>query len=237
MKQLLVFICLLTLVSWTSNAQLMEGEPNGFDINHEFSLSVAAGEGFLGSLSWTHFYGIGQKKNFKVGYGLRFNSYTGSDRYFTSAPTELATDDALVDTLFMSESASMGLNLTLNAKARLFKKLEAGFNIDLAGFSFGPEKTGQYISIDPTGITEFASEQTAKPTPGNLLLLGTNDIGMINSEFYLGYWLTDKLNLRAGMNYLFTEYTTNNELHNENDRFRDYPLMPFIAINFSSKRN
>jgi hypothetical protein len=64
----------------------------------------------------------------------------------------------------------------------------------------------------------------------NALLISDNDRGSLNSELYGRYWLTDKIGLRAGASFQFTEYTTNRKLTFENDRFRNKILMPFAGI-------
>ena len=117
---------------------------------------------------------------------------------------------------------------------RFAKKVEVGFNIDVLGIGFGSKTEGEFVS---TENDEFNGTQTAKPTSISLLLGGDNDRGMLNSEIYVGYWITEKLNARVGLNYLFTEYTTSEKLAQDNDRFRNKTGMPFIAIGFSPYHN
>jgi len=40
------------------------------------------------------------------------------------------------------------------------------------------------------------------------LLVGSNDLGMIRTEFMIGYWVSDKVMLRLGLTSLNTEYKT-----------------------------
>ncbi|MDZ7646566.1 MAG: hypothetical protein U5K54_04970 [Cytophagales bacterium] len=57
-------------------------------------------------------------------------------------------------------------------------KFGAGFNIDAIGFSFGGKQSAIYLT---EGESQSAS---AKPTTWNTLLVGNNDHGTINSEFF-----------------------------------------------------
>ena len=197
-------------------------------------MSAAVGGGFLASANWNHFYGIGKNKNFRIGYGLRFNSYTGKNRLYTSAPLKLATDETLVDTLTVGSARMSNVAATFNAKMRFAQTVEIGVNIDVLGIGFGKETEGEFVSSEND---EFNGTQTAKPTSVSLLLGGDNDRGMLSSEIYVGYWITEKLNARLGLNYLFTEYTTSEKLAQDNARFRNKVAMPFIAIGFSPYHN
>ncbi|MGB1206706.1 MAG: hypothetical protein ACPG5B_13730 [Chitinophagales bacterium] len=233
MKQLISLVFVIAILSYIpqqANAQ----EPNGFGINHEFGAAVAFGGGFLASANWTHFYGIGKNKNLRVGYGLRFNNYSGKDRLYTSAPLKLATDETLTDTLTVGSASMSSIAATFNIKMRFARKVELGFNIDVLGVGFGGETKGEFVSSENP---EFNGTQSAKPTPISLLLGGASDRGTLSSEMYIGYWITEKFNARVGFNYLFTEYKTTEKLAQDNSRFRNRAGMPFIAISFSPYHN
>ena len=201
MKQLISLLSIISIFCYTSQ-QVKAQDDNGFGINHEIGVSAAFGGGFLASANWNHFYGIGKNKNFRVGYGLRFNSYSGKNRLYTTAPLKLAADPALTDTLTVGSAGMSNIAATFNVKMRFAKKVEVGFNIDVLGIGFGSKTEGEFVSSEND---EFNGTQTAKPTSISLLLGGDNDRGMLNSEIYVGYWITEKLNARVGLNYLFTE--------------------------------
>ena len=78
--------------------------------------------------------------------------------------------------------------------------------------------------------------QTAAPTSFDLLLVSDNDIGALNSELYFRYWFKPKWAIKAGASFAFTEYTTENKLRLENDRWRNKSLMGMIGITFSPFR-
>ncbi|HEX6224292.1 MAG TPA: hypothetical protein VFZ52_07775, partial [Chryseolinea sp.] len=71
----------------------------------------------------------------------------------------------------------------------------------------------------------------------NLLLTSDNDIGSLNSEFYLRYKFNSKLSLRAGYAFVFSEYRTHTSLSFDegrivNDRFRYKAAMAFVGVTF-----
>jgi len=195
---------------------------------------LEAGAGIGGSansinLSLKKDWGLGSKKKFKVGTGLRFTSFFGSDRIFTSAPNALAIDLTKTDSLSAPKPSISSLNLLLNLGYEINKKIEVGFNIDLLGFSFGPEGSPTFISNGRSVST------TAKPTSVNLLLVGNNDIGSLNSHFYAKYKISEKFGLKLAYQYLFNELTTGTKvqtLPEPNDRFRLKSGMVFIGANY-----
>jgi hypothetical protein len=171
-----------------------------------------------GSLEYFRLWTIGKSSRFQIGGGARFTSYVGSQQYYTSAPAALAKDDAKVDSFLIQSPQVNALNLSINFGYRIFSKLDAGFNIDVIGFSFGAEKSGSYLS-EATGTTGVAN-----PTSFNILLVGNNDKGTLNSEFYLRYFVGERWAIKAAFQYLFTEYTTDTEIQQipeGNDRFRN----------------
>jgi hypothetical protein len=206
-------------------------------------LSGGANE-FAGALSWAHLHGFGKKKQkFKIGYGLRLTSFAGKDLDYTTAPARLtsrATGPQVlfsetflesIDTVTFSSAQTNSLNISIQLQYSFSKKIDIGFNIDAIGFSFGPTKTGTLISsIKPSGLSEV---QSARPTPFNLLLVSDNDIGSLNSELYLRYWFRDQFAIKSGITFLFSEYTTDNTLIFDNDRFRYKSLMFLLGFTYS----
>jgi hypothetical protein len=108
-------------------------------------------------------------------------------------------------------------------------KLQAGFNIDLLGFSFGPEGTPVFKGSGSQTTTK------AKPTGFNVLLVGNNDRGTLNSEFYLRYKVSKKVGIKAAYEYLFTELTTDTKVQTtpeQNDRFRNKASLFSVGISY-----
>jgi hypothetical protein len=199
---------------------------------------------FAGALSWEKLHGIGKKKNLKIGYGIRFNVYSGSDQKYLTAPAKITGASSFnnsYDTVSFKKVQSNSINLAFFFQYTLFKKLDLGFNIDAIGFSFGANQTGSYSTSkykpsDIPNIIKYETTTSAKPSPINALLVGDNDLGMLSSEFMARYWVTEKLAVKLGFNYLFTEFTTDKMLRGgTNDRYRNKSKLLEIGISLKIK--
>ena len=213
---------------------------------YNLTLSIGKSE-YAAALSWVHQKGLGNKKQrFSIGYGLRFTSYTGRNQDFITAPARLTsrqegpqvlfskTYPESLDTIRFASSQLNALNMMIHFEYSLVDNLGIGFNIDAAGFSFGRRQKGKLkSSIKPSALAE---EQSAKPTPFNLLLVSDNDIGSLNSEMYFRYWIGDHVAIKAGFCFLFAEYTTDAKLIFDNDRFRNKAGMGMIGVTYNPFR-
>lgn len=173
---------------------------------------------------------IGKKKTFFIGVGARFSLYFGKDIDFLSAPAKLASDVKSTDTLFIANPSVSALNILVNMGINITPKLQAGFNIDVIGFSFGGNETGKFTGNGNTVSTY------AKPSSFNLLLVGNNDIGSLNSHFYLQYAISRQWGIKAAYQYMFTEFTTDNKVQvspEANDRFRNKASMVYAGLVYS----
>ncbi len=216
-----------TFVKSTYAQTIQENTQKGFKYNNNFDLALGIGDvEFSSALSWAKLHGIGKKKKFKIGYGLRLSNYFASDKVYKTAPANLI-ENKKIDEIYISFAQTNSLNATINMQYSLSANIEFGFNIDAVGISFGAKQ-----NIARTGI----NVAKAAPTSGNFLLIGNNDIGSLNSEFYLRYWFSEKFAIRAGFSHLFSEYTTNTKLAYNNDRYRLITNLGFIAFTFSPYR-
>ncbi len=190
------------------------------------------GAGFGGdqaglSASYLHNWHIGKKKKFFLGVGGRFTTQLGSDVFYESAPASLADEAANIDSLFISSPSVSAFNAVLNLGYRFSEKFQVGFNIDAIGFSFGGEQNASFTGNGSSQST------TAKPTDFNILLVGNNDQGTLNSQFYLQYDFSKKWGAKAAYQYLFTEYTTATEVQvapERNDRFRNKASQVYVGL-------
>ncbi|HWZ22325.1 MAG TPA: hypothetical protein VNW06_06695 [Cytophagaceae bacterium] len=211
----------------------------------DFSGSTVHGQS-AGALSYFHLHGIGHKKQrLKIGYGLRFTSYVGANKFYRTAPSKYTSTVQGPGTIFSSDINENidtiatvtpqvnSMNLSIHIEYNVWRKFDIGFNIDVAGFSFGGRQKVNVIS------SSFDANQApvlyARPTKFNLLLTSDNDIGSLNSEFFLRYWLSSKIGIRAGYTFLFTEYTTEQPLsfdHGriQNDRYRQKSSLFLFAV-------
>ncbi len=154
-------------------------------------------------------------------------------QYYSSAPADFADDESNSDSLLLQYPQVNVLNIAINLGYRMSPKFGLGFNIDALGFSFGGKQTGFYIN------GSVGQAATAKPTSFNILLVGNNDHGSLNSEFYIRYFFKEKLAVKVAYQYLFTEYKTDTkvqQLPKANDRFRNKPVYLVLGLpnNFES---
>ncbi len=194
------------------------------------SLGGAFGHSATGlSADYFHNWKLGKSERAIVGIGVRFTSYFGQSQNYITAPAKLTTGSTgpgvlfrktineNIDTLLMASPQVNFLNLAINAGYEISHGWDLVFNIDLAGLSLGSEKKEYYMT---SGRRE---DIFAKPTSFNALLSGDNDRGSLNSELYVRYFLSDRWACRIGLQYQFTEYTTNTkpqQFPEPNDRFR-----------------
>ena len=167
--------------------------------------------------SYVYIWQFGKKKKWEFGTGFRATSTFGTNlNYTTAGPARLTrgTDIPFLvvassqktenwDTLTINNPFTTSLNLSFNLGYNFTKRLFGGCNIDVVGFT-----VGKHTSATLTNKGKSIKEPTAKPTAFNLLLTGDNDLGSLNSEFFLKYSLNNHFSLRAVYQFLFTEYTT-----------------------------
>jgi hypothetical protein len=176
--------------------------------------------------NWT----LGKKDKFVIGTGLRFTSFFGTDVNFTTAPAALTGDNKNIDTLFAPSPSMSSINALINLGYRLNNKLEVGFNIDVIGISFGTKGTPTFISNGKKTAT------TANPTSTNILLVGDNDKGSLNSHLYVKYEISRNVGIKLAYQFLFNELTTETKIQtfpSANDRFRQKSAMVFAGISYS----
>jgi hypothetical protein len=235
----------IVLSSYYANGQ----EKTPYRTAHNFELAASGANGRVsGALSWSHVGKIAKRiERLKVGYGLRFTSFVAANKYYVTAPSKYTspvqslgtifseTIEENSDTITTATAVTHSLNLAIYIEYSITPKFDVGFNIDAVGFSFGPKKDFNVISsvFDPNQSPVV----TGSPTRLNLLLTSDNDIGSLNSEFFIRYWITKKTGIRAGYTFLFSEYRLDQELSFDggrimNDRYRYKSSMAMIGISY-----
>ncbi len=182
-----------------------EGEPFVKRTTLEAGISVSSnGDLSAVALNGMQYWGFGRhNRRFKVGVGLRLTSAFGNDAIqYTTAPADLAAEEATTDSLLLEGTQTNALNAFLALRYDITERWGVEFNIDLAGVSFGGEKKGTLTFNDAKTL---ATDGT--PTSGNVLLIGNNDIGNLNSEFLLTYRYKSNWRFKAGAMFLFNEYS------------------------------
>lgn len=214
---------------------------------YDLSLSTN-GTQHAGALAWNHLHGFGKAKKFSLGYGVRFTGNFGKDVTYVTAPAKLTTGNSgpfvlfqgikeeNLDTLKFASYNTNSLNLTIHLNYKLTSKIEVEFNIDAVGFSFGSTEMADYNSSKRLQSPDKNTKQQAKPTTLNALLTSDNDWGSLNSEILIKYWFKPKWAIKAGATFVFSEYTTTNNLFLDNDRFRNKALLGMVGISYSPFR-
>jgi len=230
------WIIFLLITLTTATAQ-NASKSNSVDIGIAFGSNQGTFSG-----AYIHNWNLGQKQKIQIGVGGRITGYLGANQYYTTAPAKLTSGktgpgvffteniESNIDTFLIAKPQVFAINAMINLGYKVTQKITLGFNIDAVGFSFGGAKLGNYISGSQS------QNLTSKPTGFNLLLVSDNDLGSLNSEFYGKYQLTEKLALKAGFQFLFTEYTTDIEVQQfpePNDRFRNKSSMFMAGVSFN----
>jgi hypothetical protein len=193
-------------------------------------LSLSAGNAISGSFNWSHLYGFGSRNQFRVGYGVRYSTVFGSDLDYITAPAKLTSEEANLDTFQVASPMFHAINLGIYLQYDITPKFHVGFNIDAIGLSFGPSKTGKFTSDRLPGKPSTNLE--AKPTGLNVLLVGDNDIGTLNSELFVRYQFNEHWGVKGGLTYVFTEYTTTTKPVLDNDRFRNKAMLGMLGFSY-----
>ena len=245
------FIFVILLLFLTIKMSMAQNNQEYFHKNNYFDVAFsAANNKFSEAVSWSHLHLIGNKNHLKIGYGLHFTNYNARNENYTTAPAKLTSSKQNlgtifspnivenIDTLSIPSTHTNFLNLSIHLQYSI-KKIDINFNIDAAGFSFGNKPTGMYkINSSSTSSGNlYAHDQKISATVYNVLLTSDNDIGSLNSELTIRYWINDKLAIRAGYCFLFSEYTTDHKLRLENNRFRYKSRMVLIGITYSPFHN
>jgi hypothetical protein len=223
MKNLSLFI-LLVASSFSLHAQQKSKTEQIVDFTFGFGSSqTTLATGY--SNNWN----LGKKQRFFIGAGIRLSGAFSEGKIFTSAPASLAKDKANVDSLYGGKSSIYALNAMINLGYHITPKLDLGFNIDVFGFSFGPSRIKLFSGNGTLDVT------TAEPTSMNVLLVGNNDRGTLNSEFYLRYKINHKVGIKVAMQHFFTELTTIEKVQTvpvQNDRFRNITDLFSVGVAF-----
>ncbi len=191
-------------------------------------------------------YTFGLKKQYNLGYGARLTSYFSENKnlIFRTAPAKITSGKASLAALFSEDIKSQidtlnfknlqvnSLNFYLDLGYNLTKKISIGFNIDAVGLSFGAKQQAIFTANDSDfeGLKNNKQSFSAKPTSLNLLLISDSDIGSLNSEIYSKIQLNPKIGIRTGACFQFIEYSAEQNLAFNNNRFRMKQLMPFLAL-------
>lgn len=150
-----------------------------------------------------------KQDNLIFGMGVRAGIQDYNKVTFTTAHANIKSQENDRDSLYFNRVQSMALNLSANVEYKLIPKLWVGGSLDLLGISLGldsdaefrPGVTSQQLGYFSESITD------AHPTSANAFSFG-NAKGCLNSQVYVRVEFSRKVNLRAGLAYLYQEFST-----------------------------
>ena len=176
-------------------------------------------------------------KKFHINPGVRINVFNGKNLDYITAPAEYTSNDDQVDTLGFSSIQNNFVNLYVRLGYDITEKLSLSFDIDLFGASFGSGQSYNSLRLGEASngdLTDYSQlSKNADPTIVNVLLVGDNDLGSLNSTLSLTYNPTQRIGIDLGAGLVFTEYTTDQEIGTtKNTRFRNKSMMGYLGVSY-----
>lgn len=215
----ILLTCIVLVFASSLQAQSVNNNPA------ELDLAIgAAKQQYNISLSFNKLKGVFLGNRIKFGLGVRAGYFNNTGKEYTTAPLKLISDNK-IDVIKSADVTSFNANANIHIAIQPIDKILIGFNIDVIGLTFG---SGSNVSVNQYNGNSISSE--TKPTTLNLLLGGDNDRGALSSEFYAKYYFNNKLAVRAGWTYFFSELKTVKKMSDDNARFRYKSGFPFAAI-------
>lgn len=199
-------------------AQSLAGTPNLYD--------VAGGFGDLTSVvfSYHRMTNVGTSERLQFGLGGRATLMVGELRMLplTNRPVPFSVHDTLTISI-----APVLLNLVGHASWSFSERLSAGMNIDLFGVTAGGSRSGTYKE------NQSATPERVNAKPAGINIFGFaigDDRGSLNSEFYLGWKLSDKYTLRGGLSHQRVHYNTEIAMASFTSEFAAYANLAFLGL-------
>ncbi|GAA4358719.1 hypothetical protein GCM10023185_24630 [Hymenobacter saemangeumensis] len=180
-----------------------------------FDLSGAVGPtlNYTSAAGW-QLWGIDKKGRFQAGLGGRVS-------YFWSGRNEFDNQNGpgKAALLTVEEPRLLAFNVAFHVRARVAGPVSLGFNLDMLGATFGPDRSGMLLPDMPF-------QRPPRPVWNNLLLGGTADRGSLNSEFYASLALPHRLSLRGGWSHIVTAYEV------DGTRYRRFHNLAVLGISY-----
>jgi hypothetical protein len=237
----------IILETKTSFAQIeYMGRPSIDYVNSHHKVWDMKGVYFTGrygaSSSYIKYKNIGLEKRWQYGIGVHGTLSFLSQKKYLTAPTSIIKNssnwfaftfsniDKKLDTLVINQTLNLFGNIYFALQYRFNIHHELGLQIDLFGASFGLPANATLFSSELSG---GSASQTALPTLFNYTLIGSNNRGSLLYAFNYRYWFNDKLGANISMNYVYTEYRTNDRLVFENSRFRNKSFCFMIGVSYA----
>lgn len=185
-------------------------------------------------------------KNFKllkseklhIGVGARTGIiFTSNNISYTTAPAKHTKESSGIDTFVVSKPWSIPVNINFNLAWFFSKKISAGFNIDLVGFTFGSKKNAELFPSaklqETKGERTVLTEQNAKPMVNNFNMFGDYRKGTTLNELFIRYQVQERFSVKASYMIITSEFISENRIgNNSNYRFRNTSTQISIGLRY-----
>ncbi|MFT5723714.1 MAG: hypothetical protein ACI9JN_000831 [Bacteroidia bacterium] len=166
----------------------------------------------------------------RLGLGVRAGIQDNFNVDFTSAHSSIKDNANNRDTLYHKRLQSASFNLYFNGEYHVSKHVSFGLNLDVLGVSTGLKTDATYrpgITSQQLGYTVVDDVET-QPTAANAFSFG-NSKGSLNTQLYAKIELSRKVAFRAGIGYLFQEFSTEKGYGANNSYRFEYNTAAFFA--------
>jgi hypothetical protein len=200
-------------------AQSLAASPNVYD--------VAAGIGDLTSVSFSYLRmaNAGTSEKLRFGLGARATLMVGELKMLPvtgNRPVPFTVHDTLTISV-----APVVLNLVAHADWTFTEKLTAGVNLDIFGITTGGSRTGTYKENQ----SATPEDVNAKPPGTNISGFGlSDDRGLVVTELYAGWKLSEKYTLRGGLSRQRVQYNTDLAMSSFTSEFEKYNHLAFVGL-------
>ncbi|MCB9263145.1 MAG: hypothetical protein H6607_12290 [Flavobacteriales bacterium] len=169
-------------------------------------------------------------KKLRFGFGVRMGAQYNQNLDFTTAHANLKSTPSSVDTMHISNAASVAFNLYGNVEFALRKRIAIGVNVDFIGISTGLKAKGQFKPGKESTNQGFEIKNNVEiyPTAANAFTL-YNSKGCLYNQAYIRIEPSRKFGIRLGLAYLNQEFSTNESVGVHNAYRFEYNTWGFMA--------
>ncbi|GAB3694391.1 hypothetical protein GCM10027592_15250 [Spirosoma flavus] len=253
MKKILVAFLSFVAVSSFAQSPVSARLSSGYDIGMAYST-----QHYNPSITYYQLLNTGDRRLFALGWTLRAGAFYGDNLNYYTAPARLTRGktgfgalgapliDKNIDTIRYDYVSMTSVSVGVRAQFNL-GIVEIGASADLVGLTLGKSRIGRYksstgqftvknatggdsLTLYYQGVNTF---QKTSPSTFNVRLLGDNDIGTLATEVYARVYITPRIAVKAGYQWLTTETSAaNRDVVADNNRFRHRAGMGYLALTF-----
>jgi hypothetical protein len=174
------------------------------------------------SYSWWHSFYTFARFGVSSGYRLNNQGYDNGKFTIKDNPNNTFPKYATI-------TGQVGnLNLMFSGEIEPLPGFGIGFNMDVVGYSFG-DVVVEGLSNSSGGISKAIVAPAVKVPEFNLLLGPNNDLGNLNSEFYLYFLKAPFMQVRVGLSHFYSSM----KIGEERKIYQTYFNIPFVAFRVS----